>query len=147
MPRIKPRPPRRPPDDRGSSSTRRCSGRRHRGADGGVVGRRRDRLRASGRAARDGPAAIRAAFEAIFANGAVAGAAAEGARLQSLNCAVHSVLERIEITTAEGLQTAWVLATNVYLKSGGGWAMAAHHASPGSPARRLGHRRGPATIH
>ena len=72
-----------------------------------------------------GPAAIRAAFEAIFANGAVAVRPQKVRRLQSLNCAVHSVLERIEITTADGLQTAWVLATNVYLKSGAGWAMAA----------------------
>ena len=94
-----------------------------------------------------GPAAIRAAFEAIFANGAVAVRPQKVRRLQSLNCAVHSVLERIEITTADGLQTAWVLATNVYLKSGGGWAMAAHHASPGSPREAQDIAEGPATIH
>ena len=57
------------------------------------------------------------------------------------------VLERIEITTADGLKTAWVLATNVYLKSGGGWAMAAHHASPGSPREAQDIAEGPATIH
>ena len=94
-----------------------------------------------------GPAAIRAAFEAIFANGAVAVRPQKVRRLQSLNCAVHSVLERIEITTAEGLQTAWVLATNVYLKSGAGWAMAAHHASPGSPREAQDIAEGPTTIH
>ena len=94
-----------------------------------------------------GPAAIRAAFEAIFANGAVAVRPQKVRRLQSLNCAVHSVLERIEITTADGLQTAWVLATNVYLKSGAGWAMAAHHASPGSPREAQDIAEGPATIH
>ena len=58
-----------------------------------------------------------------------------------------AVLERIEITTADGLQTAWVLATNVYLKSGGGWAMAAHHASPGSPREAQDIAEGPTTIH
>ncbi|WP_298835205.1 nuclear transport factor 2 family protein [uncultured Piscinibacter sp.] len=80
-----------------------------------------------------GAAAIRAAFEAIFANGAIAARAEKVRRLQAMNCAVHSVLERIEIPTDEGPQTAWVVATNVYVKSGAGWAMAAHHASPGSP--------------
>lgn len=80
-----------------------------------------------------GAAAIRAAFEAIFANGAIAARPEKVRRLQTMNCAVHSVLERIEIPTDEGPQTAWVVATNVYVKSGGGWAMAAHHASPGSP--------------
>ena len=82
-----------------------------------------------------------------FANGAVAVRPQKVRRLQSLNCAVHSVLERIEITTADGLQTAWVLATNVYLKSGGGWAMAAHHASPGSPREAQDIAEGPTTIH
>ena len=80
-----------------------------------------------------GPAAIRAAFEAIFANGAIAVRPEKVRRLQTMNCAVHSVLERIEIPTDEGAQTAWVVATNVYVKSGGTWTMAAHHASPGSP--------------
>ena len=80
-----------------------------------------------------GTPAIRAAFEAIFANGAIAVRPERVRRLQSMNCAVHSVLERIEIPTDQGPQTGWVVATNVYVKSGGGWAMAAHHASPGSP--------------
>lgn len=80
-----------------------------------------------------GTAAIRAAFEAIFANGAIAARPEKVRRLQTMNCAVHSVLERIEIPTDEGPQTAWVVATNVYVKSGGTWTMAAHHASPGSP--------------
>ena len=80
-----------------------------------------------------GAAAIRAAFEAIFANGAIRARPDKVRRLQTMNCAVHSVLERIDIPTDEGLQTAWVVATNVYVKSGARWAMAAHHASPGSP--------------
>ena len=80
-----------------------------------------------------GAAAIRAAFESIFANGAIRARPDKVRRLQTLTCAVHSVLECIDIPTDEGRQTAWVVATNVYLKSGAGWAMAAHHASPGSP--------------
>ena len=46
---------------------------------------------------------------------------------------MHSVLEHIELMTAEGPQTAWVVATNVYVKSTQGWRLVAHHASPGSP--------------
>ena len=32
----------------------------------------------------------------------------------------------------KGEQFAWVVATNVYLKSSHGWRLVAHHASPGS---------------
>jgi ketosteroid isomerase-like protein len=53
-------------------------------------------------------------------------------RLESHSSAVHSVLERIRIATPEGEQFAWVVATNVYLKSAQGWRLVAHHASPGT---------------
>jgi ketosteroid isomerase-like protein len=42
------------------------------------------------------------------------------------------VLERIRVRSKEGEQFAWVVATNVYLKSSQGWRLVAHHASPGS---------------
>jgi len=80
-----------------------------------------------------GAAAIRAAFEAIFTNGPVDARPEKVRRLHTLSCAVHSVLERVAVLTDEGPQAAWVLATNVYVKSAQGWRMAAHHASPGSP--------------
>ena len=80
-----------------------------------------------------GAAAIRASFEALFANGAIDVRAEKVRRLQALNCAVHSVLERVNVPTDQGSKAAWVMATNVYVKSGRGWALAAHHASPGSP--------------
>jgi len=79
-----------------------------------------------------GPVAIRAAFEAVFGNGAIDVQAHSVRRLQSHACAVHSVLERIRVTTAEGEQSAWVVATNVYVHGAQGWRMVAHHASPGS---------------
>ena len=79
-----------------------------------------------------GQAAIRSTFEQIFANGTIAAVPEKVRRLQTLGCAVHSVLERIEVMTDEGPRTAWVLATNVYVKTGLGWRMAAHHASPGT---------------
>lgn len=80
-----------------------------------------------------GAAAIRASFEALFANGAIDARPEKVRRLQALNCAVHSVQERVNVPTEQGPKAAWVMATNVYVKSGRGWAMAAHHASPGSP--------------
>jgi ketosteroid isomerase-like protein len=49
-----------------------------------------------------------------------------------MTAAVHHLAERITITSAEGTQTAWVLATNVYLKTEQGWRLVVHHASPGS---------------
>lgn len=83
-----------------------------------------------------GHAAIRATFEAIFANGAIPVRPEKCKRVESTGCEVHNLLERVDITTAEGPQTAWVIATNVYLKTAQGWRLAAHHASPGS-AREL----------
>lgn len=80
-----------------------------------------------------GHAAIRTTFEQIFANGAIGAHAEKVRRLQTLGCAVHSVLERVEVMTDEGPQSAWVVATNVYVKTAQGWRMAAHHASPGTP--------------
>jgi ketosteroid isomerase-like protein len=44
--------------------------------------------------------------------------------------ALHNVLERIEVLTAEGPGHVWVIATNVYHKTAQGWRMVAHHASP-----------------
>ena len=79
-----------------------------------------------------GAVAIRAAFDAIFANGAVNARPEKVRRLQTHACAVHGVLEHVQIMTAEGPQSAWVVATNVYALTGHGWRLVSHHASPGS---------------
>jgi ketosteroid isomerase-like protein len=79
-----------------------------------------------------GPAAVRAAFEAVFANGAVHVHAENVRRVQGLSASVHSVVERVDISTPEGARTGWVMATNVYLKTAHGWRMVVHHASPGT---------------
>ena len=79
-----------------------------------------------------GAAAIRSAFETIFSNGAINAHPEKVRRLQTHSSAVHSVLERIRVATPSGEQFAWVVATNVYLKSAQGWRLVAHHASPGS---------------
>ena len=78
-----------------------------------------------------GAQAIRGAFEAMFAQGSIRATPERVRRIEALGAAVHNVLERVELVTAEGTQRAWVVATNVYLKTAQGWRLAAHHASPG----------------
>jgi len=80
-----------------------------------------------------GAAAIRASFEAIFSNGAIDAQPEKVRRVISHSSAVHSVLERVQVMSSDGPQSAWVIATNVYLKGAQGWRLVAHHASPGTP--------------
>jgi ketosteroid isomerase-like protein len=79
-----------------------------------------------------GAGAIRAAFEAIFANGGIPARPERVRKVESLASAMHNVLERVDVMTEEGPQRAWVIATNVYHKTAQGWRLVAHHASPGS---------------
>jgi ketosteroid isomerase-like protein len=80
-----------------------------------------------------GHAAIRSAFEALFANGSVRAFPDRVRRLDAGASSVHSVVERVEVLGDDGMQHAWVVATNVYAKTPQGWRMVAHHASPGLP--------------
>ena len=77
-----------------------------------------------------GNAAIRASFEAIFANGGIPVRPEQVHRLLQPGLALHHLAERIEVTAEGGTQVGWVLATNVYVKGPLGWRIAAHHASP-----------------
>lgn len=81
-----------------------------------------------------GNAAIRAAFESLFANGTVNAKPEQVCKVESLTSAMHNVVERIAVMTNEGPQQALVLATNVYQRTPQGWRMVAHHASPGAVA-------------
>jgi ketosteroid isomerase-like protein len=81
-----------------------------------------------------GAEAIRASFEAIFAHGVIDIHLHEVRRWQSEHLAVHSVVERVDVPTDDGPQSAWVWATNVYVATAAGWRMLSHHASPGMPA-------------
>ena len=94
-----------------------------------------------------GPIAIRTTFEAIFSNGAIPVRPEKIKRVESAGCAVHNLLERVDIATAEGPQTAWVIATNVYLKTAQGWRLVAHHASPGSSRELPEIVDAPSTLH
>lgn len=81
-----------------------------------------------------GATAIRASFETLFARGPVAVQPAEVRRLQTDQLVIHQVHERVMVPGPEGLQIAWVMATNAYLKTAEGWRMVLHHASPGQAA-------------
>jgi uncharacterized protein (TIGR02246 family) len=94
-----------------------------------------------------GHAGIRASFESIFANGAIPLQPQDVHRLHTLGCAVHHVVERIAMAGEQGLRVAWVLATNVYVKTAMGWRMAVHHASPGSEAAAPAAGEAPSTLH
>jgi ketosteroid isomerase-like protein len=74
--------------------------------------------------------AIRAAFEAVFKRGTVNVHPERVRRLHSGDCAVHHVLERVQLH--DDGKTSWVIATNVYLKTAFGWRLVLHHASPGN---------------
>ncbi len=78
-----------------------------------------------------GTVGVRAAFEAVFASGPVHVTVNHVRRLETAVCAIHHVTEKVQAMSADGLQTAFVLATNVYLRTSEGWRMVAHHASPG----------------
>jgi len=52
-------------------------------------------------------------------------------RVHAGSCSIHSVTERVEVMTGEGLQHGYLLATNVYVQTPQGWRMLVHHASPG----------------
>src|SRR5450830_999439 len=79
-----------------------------------------------------GMGAIRAAFDAMFANGTIRAWPESVRKIESLASSVHNVRERIKVLTDEGPREAYVIATNVYHKTAQGWRMVAHHASPGS---------------
>jgi ketosteroid isomerase-like protein len=92
-----------------------------------------------------GLGAIRAAFEVVFAQGVIGAHPERVRRVQTNECAIHQVLERVVV---EGNpQTAWVIATNVYLKTAMGWRMVVHHASPGTAHDIQEVIEEPATLH
>jgi ketosteroid isomerase-like protein len=81
-----------------------------------------------------GAAAIRLAFDTMFAGGVEVHVHPEQVRrLQTHGCAVHSVLEHVS-DNAPGhvAQSAWIVATNVYVLTPQGWRMVSHHASLGT---------------
>ncbi|AEG91448.1 YybH family protein [Ramlibacter tataouinensis] len=94
-----------------------------------------------------GAMAIRATFEAMFANGSIRAWPERLRKIESVGSAVHHLVERVEVLTPGGPRNAWVVATNVYLKTAQGWRLVAHHASPGSSSETLEVADGPQVLH
>ena len=94
-----------------------------------------------------GSASIRAAFEAMFANGTIQVHAHSVRKIESLTSVVHNVVERVELQLPDGPKQASVLATNVYHRTPQGWRMVAHHASPGTPQELQAGQDAPQVLH
>ncbi len=95
-----------------------------------------------------GAGAIRAAFEAMFAQGGAVHVRPEHIRrVDSLASAVHHVLEKVDILTPDGPGSAHVIATNVYHKTAQGWRLVVHHASPGTPEDANSSQHTPQILH
>ena len=96
-----------------------------------------------------GPAAIRASYEALFAHGRIDAEPLHVRRHESHGIAVHSVVERVRGLAADKARVAYVLATNVWTRTGSGWRLVSHHASPGTveDGDAAGDTTQPATLH
>jgi ketosteroid isomerase-like protein len=95
-----------------------------------------------------GATAIRATFEAMFTDGGSVRAWPERARkIVAVGCAVHNVLERVEVIAPAGPTVAWVIATNVYHRTAQGWRLVAHHASPGTTSEIQEVSDAPSVLH
>ena len=95
-----------------------------------------------------GATAIRATFEAMFANGGAVRAWPQRVRKTvSMASSVHNVVERVEVLTPQGPTQAWVIATNVYHRTAQGWRLVAHHASPGTTSEIQEVSDAPSVLH
>jgi ketosteroid isomerase-like protein len=95
-----------------------------------------------------GAGAIRTSFEQIFQGGNVIKASIHALhRVHTLSTAMHSLVERVQVGSAEEPAEAYVIATNVFIKTAQGWRMVVHHASPGTAREAAEVRDGPATLH
>lgn len=94
-----------------------------------------------------GADAIRASFGPMLADGGVDAHPERVRRVQLPGAALHHVVERIQVITPQGLRPVWVFATNVYAKTGRGWRLVLHHASPGSMEELPDISEAPSTLH
>jgi uncharacterized protein (TIGR02246 family) len=94
-----------------------------------------------------GHAAIREAWRQMFAGGPrLTVHVGQLQALQSMMMVTHSVHEFIS-ARGESRPAAPVVATNVYMRSGNGWKMVMHHASPSPKLERSSTAARPKTLH
>jgi ketosteroid isomerase-like protein len=72
--------------------------------------------------------AIRQSFREIFANGGLRIDTTGVHAWRSADVAVHSLIERITVHGRRGSDVVEVIATNVFVRFGGGWRILVHHA-------------------
>ena len=94
-----------------------------------------------------GPAAIRASWETVLADGGLALLPETVHRLQLSDCSVHHLVERLAVDTANGRGELRMLATNVYVRTALGWRIAVHHATAAGPDDRPEPAPDPARLH
>ena len=78
--------------------------------------------------------AIRASFREIFRGGGVRIATAAVHAWRTPDVAVHSLIERIVVEGREGAELIEVVATNVFVRTPGGWRILVHHAGVADPS-------------
>ena len=94
-----------------------------------------------------GYAAVAASWRALLSNGPVQVRASARKTLETPAVSVHNVIERIELLTDDGPRRAYVIVTNVFVKTAQGWRMVAHHASPGTAVEPPELASGPSMLH
>ncbi|KAF1019802.1 MAG: hypothetical protein GAK30_02894 [Paracidovorax wautersii] len=95
-----------------------------------------------------GAGAIRRGYEQLLARGALRIQTEQVRRIESLACAVHSLIERVEVVDEEGgVDELYVVATNVYQRQSQGWRLVAHHAGPASGAELHEVNDNPSVLH
>ncbi len=77
-----------------------------------------------------GPAAVRESWRQILAKDGLHVTASHLQVARNPLCAVHNVLEQVQVEPRPEARYAFVLATNVYMKEADGWRLVLHHASP-----------------
>jgi ketosteroid isomerase-like protein len=72
---------------------------------------------------------VRASWAAILSNGPLHVRSTSRKSLDTPTVAVFNVIEEVMVTQGRERHIARVVATNAYVKTGGGWKMVLHHAS------------------
>lgn len=94
-----------------------------------------------------GLAAIRASWQALFANGAALQVnISHRVTWANMMLAVHEVLEHVSVSGDDHLHPP-MAATNVFSRGASGWKMVLHHASPTPDVPRSGDGDTPRTVH